>query len=388
MDSEGKKVVVLGCTGSIGDTCFKVLENLGTGFTVVGLSGGSKISKLIDRAHRWRPDKICVADAEAVAQVRSAVPGSEVVCGAAGLLELATMPGVELVLNGLVGAVGLQPTLAALAEGKTVAMANKEPLVMAGGLILDMARTGGGTILPLDSEPNAIWQCLKGEDPKELRRIILTASGGPFCGRTRGELRDISPAEALDHPTWKMGPKITVDCATLMNKGFEVIEAAWLFGVAIDQVDVVVHRQSVVHSLVEFCDGAILAHMGKTDMFLPIQYALTHPGRHTVPIEPLDLAGLGQLTFAAPDRENFPCLDLCYDAGRRGGTAPAALNAANEEAVGAFLGGGIGFGDIADLNGAIMADWSEGDAADVGDVLAADRVARQHAEEWIARLER
>ena len=388
MDSEGKKVVVLGCTGSIGDTCFKVLENLGTSFTVVGLSGGAKIPKLIDRANRWRPDKICVADAEAVAQVRSAVPGSEVVCGAAGLLELATMPGVELVLNGLVGAVGLQPTLAALAEGKTVAMANKEPLVMAGGLILDMARTGGGTILPLDSEPNAIWQCLKGEDSKELRRIILTASGGPFCGRTRGELRDISPAEALDHPTWKMGPKITVDCATLMNKGFEVIEAAWLFGVAIDQVDVVVHRQSVVHSLVEFYDGAILAHMGKTDMFLPIQYALTHPGRHAVPIEPLDLAALGGLTFAAPDRENFPCLDLCYDAGRRGGTAPAALNAANEEAVGAFLGGRIGFGDIADLNDAIMADWSAGDAADVGDVLAADRMARQHAEEWIDRLER
>ena len=173
-----------------------------------------------------------------------------------------------------------------------------------------------------------------------------------------------------------------------MNKGFEVIEAAWLFGVAIDQVDVVVHRQSVVHSLVEFCDGAILAHMGKTDMFLPIQYALTHPGRHTVPIEPLDLPALGQLTFAAPDRENFPCLDLCYATGRRGGTAPAALNAANEEAVGAFLCGRIGFGDIADLNGAIMADWPDGDAADVGDVLAADRLARQHAEEWIARLER
>ena len=270
MADDPKKIVVLGCTGSIGDTCFKVLENLGDGYEVVGLGGGTKVEKLIECARRWQPQKICVLDAKARKQVQSAVSRVEVVCGEEGLCELATMPEADLVLNGLVGAVGLAPTLAALAQGKTVAMANKEPLVMAGGLILQQAERGGGTVLPLDSEPNAIWQCLKGENRKSLKRIILTASGGPFFGRSREQMRDITPEQAIAHPTWKMGPKISVDSATLMNKGFEVIEAAWLFGVAVDQVDVVVHRQSVVHAIVEFADGSLLAHMGKTDMMLPI----------------------------------------------------------------------------------------------------------------------
>ena len=230
MADQGKKIVVLGCTGSIGDTCFKVLENLGAGYEIVGLAGGSKLEKLIGCARRWQPQKICVPDAEARKQVQSAVPRAEVVCGAEGLYELAAMPDADLVLNGLVGAVGLGPTLAALAQGKTVAMANKEPLVMAGGLILQQAQRGGGTVLPLDSEPNAVWQCLKGENRNRLQRIILTASGGPFFGCCREQLRDITPEQAIDHPTWKMGPKISVDSATLMNKGFEVIEAAWLFG--------------------------------------------------------------------------------------------------------------------------------------------------------------
>ena len=384
MADEHKKIVVLGCTGSIGDTCFKVLENLGDGYVIVGLGGGTKVAKLIARARHWQPQKICVLDVEARTQVQNAVPRVEVVCGAEGLCELATMPEADLVLNGLVGAVGLAPTLAALAQGKTVAMANKEPLVMAGGLILQQAERGGGTVLPLDSEPNAIWQCLKGENRKSLKRIILTASGGPFFGRSREQMRDITPEQAIDHPTWKMGPKISVDSATLMNKGFEVIEAAWLFGMAVDQVDVVVHRQSVVHALVEFADGSLLAHMGKTDMMLPIQYALTHPERREVPLDNLDLKQVGQLSFAAPDRANFPCLDLCYEAGRSGGTLPAALNAANEEAVGAFLARKIGFLNIADLNRDVLARCGTQEAVSLESILDEDRYARRIAREWVA----
>ena len=383
MGCKNKKVVLLGCTGSIGDTCFKVLENLGEGYEVLGLSGGTRVDKLIERVGRWQPRKICVLDEAARNEVRSARPGTEVLCGEEGLCELAAMPDADIVLNGLVGAVGLAPTLAALAEGKTVGMANKEPLVMAGGLVLQQAQLGGGTLLPLDSEPNAVWQCLKGEDPKALRRIILTASGGPFFGFRREQMREISPEQALNHPTWKMGSKITVDSATLMNKGFEVIEAKWLFDVEIDQVDVVVHRQSVVHSLVEFIDGSVLAHMGKTDMFLPIQYALTHPERYEVPIQSLDLETLGQVSFDAPDRENFPALDLCYQAGQIGGTAPAALNAANEVAVAAFLAGEIGFLDIAALNSQVL-ESCEGEAAvSIDVVLDQDRCARRLAREWV-----
>lgn len=384
MIAKNKKVAILGCTGSIGDTCFKVLENLGDGYEIVGLSGGAKEDKLIERAGRWRPQQICVLDKAAQQRVQRQIPWAQVVYGDEGLSELATIPEVDLVVNGLVGAVGLAPTLAGLAAGKTVAMANKEPLVMAGGLVLEQARLGGGTVLPLDSEPNAIWQCLKGEDQQALRRIILTASGGPFFGYTLEQMRDISPAQALDHPTWKMGPKITVDCATLMNKGFEVIEACWLFDVEIAQVDVIVHRQSVVHSLVEFVDGALLAHMGKTDMLLPIQYALTHPQRRATPIAPLDLEQLGQLSFAAPDRENFPCLDLCYQAGQTGGTAPAALNAANEEAVAAFLAGKIGFLDIVELNRQVLEDCDGQQATNLERVLAEDSRARRQARDWIA----
>ena len=357
---------------------------MGDGYEVLGLGGGTKVEKLIAHAHYWQPQKICVLDAEARKQVQSAVSRVEVVCGEEGLCELATMPEADLVINGLVGAVGLAPTLAALAQGKTVAMANKEPLVMAGGLILQQAQRSGGAVLPLDSEPNAIWQCLKGENRKSLQRIILTASGGPFFGHSREQMRDITPEQAIDHPTWKMGPKISVDSATLMNKGFEVIEAAWLFGVAVEQVDVVVHRQSVVHALVEFADGSLLAHMGKTDMMLPIQYALTYPERRKVPLGNLDLKQVGQLSFAAPDRANFPCLDLCYEAGRRGGTSPAALNAANEEAVGAFLARQIGFLDIADLNRDVLARCGTQEVVSLESILDEDHYARQLAREWVA----
>jgi 1-deoxy-D-xylulose-5-phosphate reductoisomerase len=378
-----KNVVVLGCTGSIGDSTFKVLENLGSGYRVIGLSAGANTKKLIELIEHWQPQCVCVPTAEQAREVAAVMQKGEVLVGEDGLCALATLPAADLVINGLVGAVGLVPTMKALEAGKVVAMANKEPLVMAGGLIIEAARRGGGEILPLDSEPNAIWQCLKGEPREGLARVILTASGGPFFGLQRAQMQEISPDEALNHPTWKMGPKITVDSATLMNKGFEVIEAAWLFGVGIDQVDVIVHRQSVVHSLVEFVDGSMLAHMGKTDMLLPIQYALTHPQRQAAPLGRLDLAAVGQLSFAEPDCENFPCLPLCYEAGRAGGTSPAALNAANEVAVACFLQGRIRFLDIAALNSAMLAAHVQRSADDLASILQVDAEVRRAAVAWV-----
>ena len=379
-----KNVVILGCTGSIGDTTFNVLEGLGEDFRVVGMSGGYRTDKLVERARGWKPLKVGIAADQRRDEVQEALKGTPVLVGEEGLVELALMEEADVVINGLVGAVGLKPTLAALGAGKVVAMANKEPLVMAGGLILETARVGGGILLPLDSEPNALWQCLKGEEREDLQRLILTASGGPFFGWTREQMRDITPAQALDHPTWRMGAKITVDSATLMNKGFEVIEASWLFSIGIEQVDVVVHRESVIHSMAEFVDGSILAHMGKTNMVLPIQYALTHPRRRPSALGSLDLEKLGKLSFAAPDRKNFPCLELCYEAGRRGGIAPALLNAADEVAVGAFLQGKIGFLDIFAINQHVLETSGGGQIDSLEAVLAADRTGREKAREWIA----
>ena len=380
-----KKIVILGCTGSIGDSCFKVLQELGEDYQVLGLSAGNKVDKLLRLARVWKPEWVCVEAEDQLPRVRQELPGTKVVAGANGLLELAGLADADIVLNALVGAIGLEPTLAAIEAGKLVAMANKEPLVMAGGLILDQAASKRTTILPLDSEPNAMWQCLKGEERAEVRRLILTASGGPFFGRTLAQMGDITPAQALNHPTWEMGAKITVDSATLMNKGFEVIEASWLFGVNIDQVEVVIHRESIVHSLVEFADATMLAHLGKTDMILPIQYALTHPQRRASPLQGLDLAQVARLSFAAPDRENFPCLELCYEAGRRGGVAPAVLNAANEVAVAAFLGGEIGFLDIAAINRFALDSCSPAPADSLAAVRAADVSGRQWARQWIGR---
>jgi 1-deoxy-D-xylulose-5-phosphate reductoisomerase len=315
--------------------------------------------------------------------VAAQLPGIEVLSGEEGLAALAARRDADVVLNALVGAVGLWPTLAAVQAGKVVAMANKEPLVMAGGIILEAARRSGAEVLPLDSEPNALWQCLKGEPVRSVRRLVLTASGGPFRGMTATQMASVTAAQALNHPTWKMGPKITVDSATLMNKGFEVLEAAWLFGVDLDRIEVVVHPQSAVHSLVEFVDGAILAHVGRADMALPIQYALCHPERRASDVEPLDLTRLGQLSFAAPDRHSFPALDLCYRAGRTGGTAPAVLSAADEVAVAAFLAGRLGFGEIARVCERALDAWRWTPADSLAAVLEADTWARDRASEWI-----
>ena len=381
-----KKIAILGCTGSIGDTTFRVLSALEGEFRVVGLSAGRRTEKLAARAAECGAELVCVGTAQEESAARAALPGVEVVSGPEGLVSLAADPAVELVVNALVGRVGLEPTMAALRAGKVVAMANKEPIVMAGELIMSAADYHGGALLPLDSEPNAIWQCLQGQRKEEISRVILTASGGPFFGWTAAEMGSITLEQALNHPTWTMGPKITVDSATLMNKGFEVIEASWLFDLSIEQVDVVVHRESTVHSMVEFQDGAILAHLGKTDMFLPIQYALTHPSRRRTPRASLNLLELGALHFAAPDRENFPCLDLCYAAGREGGTAPAALNAANEVAVAEFLAGRAGFADIGETNRRVLDSWVNHAADSIETVAEADRKARELAHRNLAAL--
>ena len=379
-----KNIVVLGCTGSIGDSVFKVLQALPGEFRVLGASGGAQVEKLAERARHWGAEFICVAANDQVERLQAILPETTIWAGAEGLVELATLPQADIVLNGLVGAVGLEPTLRALEAGKVVGMANKEPLVMAGDLLLQRAACGGGEILPLDSEPNALWQCLKGEAAQDVERLILTASGGPFFGQTRVQMEAITPQQALDHPTWTMGPKITVDSATLMNKGFEVIEASCLFGVGIEQIDVVIHRQSIVHSMVEFTDGSIVAHLGKTDMALPIQYALTHPRRQPSPLGRLDLVKAGTLTFDAPDTDHFPCLPLCYQVGRQGGCAPAVLNAANEVAVAAFLQGKIGFLDIAAINEKALEVFDEVELDSLQAVLEVDRAARRRAVEQVA----
>jgi len=391
----GRGLVILGSTGSIGDTTFKILDGL-DGFELIGLSAGRQVDKLIERIEVYGPRVVCLQDEEGAAQVRRQVPDVRVLHGAEGLRELVTMDGVDLVVNGLVGASGLMPTLAALQAGRIVCMANKEPLVIAGGPLLAAARRGGGEIRPVDSEPSAMWQCLQGEGSRAIRRLILTASGGAFRDHSLEQLARVTPAEALKHPTWQMGAKITVDSASLMNKGFEVIEASILFGVEVDQVDVVIHRESIVHSMVEFTDGSILAHLGKTDMALPIQYALTYPDRMETPLAPLDLTSIGALHFDEPDWEAFPGLQLCYKAGRRGGMAPAALNAANEVAVEAFLDGTIGFLDIHDINKQVMescggpsCEDETGPAAlteveSINEILKVDARARQQAQAAVA----
>lgn len=378
-----KNVVILGATGSIGDSTLGVLRHLADDFNVLGLSAGWQLEKLAELIREWDPALVSVGESDGIATVSKVFSG-EIYSGNDGLCALATQNEADIIVNGLVGSIGLRPTLVALKAGKTVAIANKEPLVMAGSLIMDTARRFGGKILPLDSEPNAIWQCLHGEEESALRRIILTASGGPFRDKDLTELSDVKPEEALQHPTWKMGEKISVDSATLMNKGFEVIESACLFDVDVDQVEVVIHRQSVVHSLVELVDGSMIAHMGETDMRLPIQYALTYPHRSASPLGFLDLTKVRQLDFAEPDHNKFPCLDLCYEAGRRGEGAPLVLNAANEVSVKAFLERKISFLKIFDLNSDMLDLYGDEKIFDLETILSLDEKVRASSVRWVA----
>jgi 1-deoxy-D-xylulose-5-phosphate reductoisomerase len=338
-----KRLLILGATGSIGTQALDVVGRAPEAFDLVGLSAERSHEELIAQARAHGVERIALSDPDAAALAAEAWTEGEVLAGPEGLVRLVAETGADLVLNAIVGSAGLGPTIVALTEGIDVALANKESLVVGGELVMALCEATGAQLIPVDSEHSALHQLIDGERPGTVERLTLTASGGPFRGRTRAELESVTVEEALRHPTWAMGGKITIDSATLMNKGLEVIEAHHLFGTPYDRIDVVVHPQSLVHALVTLCDGASLAHLGHPDMRVPIAYALHHPDRVDVPVPALDLAQAGSLTFEPPDEDAFPCLRLAREAAVAGGTAPCVLNAANEVAVHAFLGGRLAF---------------------------------------------
>jgi 1-deoxy-D-xylulose-5-phosphate reductoisomerase len=377
---------LLGSTGSIGTSTLKVTSSFPDHFRVVGLSGGRNIPQLATQIEEVRPQIASSGDERVSAELQSVLrqrgypmARTRFVHGVEGHIEVSCHPESTIVLSAISGAAGLLPTYRALEQGKSIALANKETLVMAGDLMMRRSREKGVPILPVDSEHNAIHQCLRGGKTKEVKRLILTASGGPFRDTPKNELSSVTLEQALNHPTWRMGKKITIDSATLMNKGLEVIEAARLFGVTAEEIDVVVHPQSVVHSMVEFVDGSILAQLGLTDMRIAIQYALTYPERWNSPLPSLDIYQLTKLEFLQPDLERFPCLDLAYRALRAGGTAPAVLNAANEIAVEAFLNNSIAFNEIAQIIESVLDSHLPEEVIDLQTVLKADAWAREEA---------
>lgn len=391
MDSQG--IAILGSTGSIGCSTMSVVESFSDGrFRVVALAAGRNTGRLAEQVERHGPELVAVEDEECAARLgeelsKRGVRAPRVAVGEAGLVEVATHGAARTVVSATVGAVGFVPTLRALEAGKRVALANKETLVIAGELMTRAAAASGAELLPVDSEHNALHQCLRGERREEVRRLILTASGGPFREKSLAAMASATVEQAMRHPTWNMGAKITIDCATLMNKGLEVIEARWLFGFGADEIDVVVHPESVVHSMIELVDGSVIAQLGVTDMRHAIQYALTYPERHaSAALPPLDLTRLGALRFEAPDAERFPCLGLAYRALRAGGTLPAAMNAANEEAVKAFLDGRIRLTDISRVIERVMDEHAVRPVASLDAVLEVDREARAEAAAGIARL--
>lgn len=391
-----KRLALLGSTGSIGEQTLDVVAQHPDRFEVVSLAAGRRVERLIEQFRQFRPQVVSVADPANVSVVRDALRsveggGSlEVVSGEEGLDAVARAP-ADLVVAGLVGAIGLRPVLAAIRAGRPIGLANKEVMVMAGALVRREAAARGVPIIPIDSEHSAIFQCLAGSRPEEIARLILTCSGGPFRTWERDRIEGATVEEALAHPNWSMGDKISIDSATLMNKGLEVIEARWLFDVPADRVDVVVHPQSIVHSLVEYRDRSVLAQLGLPDMRVPIAVALAHPERVELDVPRLDLVELARLDFEAPDRERFPCLDLAYRAVAGSEAAPAVLNAANEVAVEAFLARRTAFPEIAALNAAVLeAHLAEhaGQRVDALDeVIAADAWARGAASEWLAKRE-
>lgn len=371
-------VSVLGSTGSIGRQSLDVIGRLG-GIRVSALTAGTSVQKMAEQCRQFRPQLAVMATREAARALKAELDGQqiEVAWGEEGLLRAATLPEADCVITAVVGMVGLKPTLAAIRAKKRIGLANKETLVCAGELVMAEAEKYGAQIVPVDSEHSAIFQCLMGcGDKKEVRKILLTCSGGPFFGMEAEQLRRVTKADALKHPNWKMGPKITVDCATLMNKGLEVIEAMRLYRVPLEQVEVLIHRQSIVHSLVEFTDGAVMAQLGTPDMRLPIQLALTYPERVESPVERLDLTRCAALTFCHPDYEKFPCLALARDCAKRGGTACPAMNGANEEAVALFLADKIGFYDIYRLVAQAVEQVPFIQDPTLEEILEADRLAR------------
>jgi len=382
-----RKVVLLGSTGSIGRNTIRVVEELSDRLQLVGLAAGRNVESLVEQALRIRPQAVCLYDPQAAEEARRRLPDSiAVFSGMEGLIRLATWPDADIVLIAIVGTAGLHPALAALEAGKDIAVASKEILVMAGPIVMEEARRRGRKVLPVDSEHSAIFQCLEERDPKTIRYLWLTASGGPFRNTPKEEFPHITVERALRHPSWVMGRKITIDSATLFNKGLEIIEARWLFDIEIDRVRVIIHPQSVIHSMVEFVDGSFLAQLSTPDMSLPIQYALTYPERVPSRRVQTDLVQIGTLTFEEPDPDRFPALRLARQAGATGGTLPAVLNAANEVAVDAFCEGRIRFSDIPIVVEQVMARHQVIPAPSLEEILQADRWARTQAQAEVNRI--
>lgn len=380
-----KGIALLGSTGSIGTQSLDVCRM--HGYRVVCLTANRRVDLMETQIREFRPNLVSMMDPVAADDLRTRVAdtGTKVLSGMDGLIECATYSGADTVLNAVVGMVGLQPTLAAIQAKKTLALANKETLVAGGHLVTNTAKAYGVDILPVDSEHSAIFQCLQGSPEKgAVKKLILTASGGPFFGKTLAELENVTAADALKHPNWDMGAKITIDSATMMNKGLEFIEAKWLFDMPIDAIDIVVHRESVVHSAIAYQDNSVIAQLGVPDMRIPIQYALTYPRRLPSPVQELSLVDYGKLTFYAPDYDTFRCINVCKDAITAGGLRPAAANGANEESVRLFLNGKIKFTDIAVLNRAAMEACPQVADYTLDDVLQADRAARDYVIEAVS----
>lgn len=380
-----KRITILGSTGSIGTQTLEVIRDLKLDYEIVALTANQNVDKLASQARQFKPQFVVLMDEKAAEELKYRLSdlNTEVLIGEEGLIKVATIERVDLVINSVVGAAGLLPTLKAIRAKKDIGLANKETLVVAGELVMSAAKEKGVDILPIDSEHNAIFQALNGEKQKDIEKIILTASGGPFRGYAKKDLSEVTVEQALDHPNWDMGGKITIDSATLMNKGLEVIEAKWLFNVDFTDIEVVVHPQSIVHSMVRFKDSSIIAELGLPDMKVPIQHVLTYPRRLENQLERLDLTEIGSLEFEEPDRELFPCLNYAYEAGKTGGTLPAVLNAANEVAVTKFLAGKLKFLDIPKLIRKIMEQHQVVENPDLEEILSADSWARVRSQKEV-----
>src|SRR3989454_3878685 len=383
-----KRLAIVGSTGSVGQNTLRVVDHLSDRFQVFALAANSAAGLLAEQAAKFHPKVVAISNGAHVEDFRShckalGISIPEIVTGEAGLRQIAGAGEVDIVVSAAVGAAGIHPTYSAVAAGKTVALANKEAMVIAGELLRKTAASTGARIIPVDSEHSALDQCLRSGQRAEVRRLILTASGGPFRDTPHDRFSSITPEEALKHPTWKMGKRITVDSATLMNKGLEVIEARWLFDIPAEKIDIMVHPQSLMHSMVEFVDGSVVGQLGTADMRQPIQYALTYPERLSSPVPPLDWRSVARLDFMPPDRKKFPCISLAYHAIEMGGTAPAVLNAADEIAVQAFLDRKIPFSDIPKLIGATLEAHQLMNADHLEAIIEADTWARKHAQEWL-----
>jgi len=377
-----KKIAILGSTGSIGISTLKVVQKLKPSFHVVGLTAYRNAKELAKQIKIFKPKMAAIMDWKFFPELKALTKGTftQLLAGEEGVSVVAGEAGADMVLTAIVGSAGLKPTLTAIQKGKDIALANKETMVMAGEVVTKAAKKSGSRILPVDSEHCAVFQCLLGsKKASEIHKILLTASGGPFRNLARKQFPKITLKQALNHPTWRMGPKITIDSATLMNKGLEVIEAHYLFGAPYSKIDIVIHPESIIHSMVEFIDGSVLAQLGTTDMQIPIQYALTYPARANSPVSRLDLAQIGRLHFEKPDHGKFPCVDLAYEAGEKGGTYPAVLNAANEVAVNRFLKEEIAFNDIPKIIAKTLRKYRPLTNGTLDGILSADRWARLEA---------